>query len=271
MVSCFSKVFYLAGISLLAYSTCSYSHEYWLDPINATIDDGRKIIVDIRNGQNFSGISFPYDSAKYKSISIKNHSSTHSYKARLGDYPAIHHQADSDGLHSITLDTVESYIVYDTWQEFIDFLSYHGLEKIKEQHLEKNLPVTQIKEKYFRTAKTFLQINAQPDATENSEKTVLDSVGSLFELSLMENPYNQIETLNVQLEFAGAPLQGRQVEMFWKGSQLLRFTTITNEDGIASFTLLGDGDYMLNAVHIVEPEKQGVHWISYWASATFER
>ena len=271
MASFFSSVFYLTGISLLAYSSCSYSHEYWLDPINAKIGDGGKIIVDIRNGQDFSGTSFPYDSAKYKSISIKNHSSTHSYKARLGDYPAIHYQTNSDGLHSINLDTVENYIVYDTWQKFSDFLNYHGLENIKEQHLAKNFPVAQIKEKYFRNAKTFLQNNAEPYASENSDKAVLAPVGSKFEISLLENPYNSIETLSVHLEFSGASLPGRQVEMFWKGSQLRRFTTITNEDGIASFKLLGDGDYMLNAVHVVEPEKQGVHWVSYWASATFER
>lgn len=275
MVSSFSRTIWVVGFSLLAYSTLSYSHEYWLDPINSKVDSGSKVIVDVRNGQDYSGASFPYDAAKYKSIEITNNNSSIVYKGRLGDYPAIHHIPEIQGLHSVSLETTENYIVYDSWNKFSEFLSYHGLGEIEGRHLSRQLPQTDIKERYFRSAKTFFQVDGEPASDQENhddkERAVLAPVGSQFEMSLLDNPYAAIDNLSVQLHFAGAPLPSRQIEMFWKGPQLLRLTTQTDENGIATFKLLGDGDYMLNAVQVVEPEKQGVHWVSYWASITFER
>lgn len=275
MVSRFSRTIWVVGFSLLVYSTLSYSHEYWLDPINSKIESGSKVIVDIRNGQNYSGASFPYDAASYKSIEITNSISSIVYEGRLGDYPAIHHIPVTQGLHSVSLETTENYIVYDSWDKFSAFLDYHGLDKIKERHLSRQLPQTEIKERYFRSAKTVFQVNGDNASDQrvhnDEEQAILTPVGSLFEMSLLDNPYNAIDKLSVQLHFAGVPLPARQVEIFWKGSQLLRLTTQTDENGVATFKLLGDGDYMLNAVQVVEPKKQGVHWVSYWASITFER
>jgi uncharacterized GH25 family protein len=275
MVSHFSKAVWGLGISLLVYSSLSYSHEYWLDPIDSAVGLGNKVIVDIRNGRDYSGVSFPYDAAKYKSIKIKNNNTSFIYEGRLGDYPAIHHIPATDGLYSVSLDTTENYIVYDSWNKFREFLSYHGLDHIEERHLTRQLPQTKIKERYFRSAKTFFQVSG--DDTQymkdpaGEEQSVLAPVGSMFEMSPLQNPYSTISELRVQLLFSGSPLPARQVEMFWKGSELLRVTAQTDENGVATFKLLGDGDYMLNAVQVVESEVQGVHWISYWASMTFER
>jgi cobalt/nickel transport protein len=275
MVSRFSRTVWVLGISLFLYLPLSHSHEYWLDPIDSSFGEGNKAIVDIRNGQDFSGASFPYDSAIHKTIQIKSMSNAIVYSGRLGDYPAIHHTPTTIGLHSISLDTVEAYIVYDSWNKFSGFLNYHGLEQIKERHLLRQLPLTDIKERYFRSAKTFFQVNG--DNTPNRKvsnkenQSVLEPVGSMFEMSLLNNPYGDIDEISLQLHFGGSPLPARQVEMFWKGSHQLRLTTKTDINGVATFKLLGNGDYMLNSVQLVEPEKQGVHWVSYWASVTFER
>jgi hypothetical protein len=275
MVSRFSRTLWVLGISLSFYIPLSHSHEYWLDPIDSSVDEGGKAIIDIRNGQDFSGASFPYDSARHKTIQINSISDAIIYGGRLGDYPAIHHTPTTIGLHSVSLDTEEAYIVYDSWNKFSGFLNYHGLNKIEERHLSRQLPRTDIKERYFRSAKTFFQVNGDNTSKQNvSDKeiqSVLAPVGSMFEISLLNNPYGAIDEISLQLHFAGSPLPARQVEMFWKGSHQLRLTTTTDAHGVATFKLLGDGDYMLNAVQVVEPEKQGVHWVSYWASVTFER
>lgn len=47
---------------------------------------------------------------------------------------------------------------------------------------------------------------------------------------------------------------------------------MTNEDGMATFKLLGEGDYLINSVAVAKPAADdNVHWLSYWASITFER
>jgi hypothetical protein len=236
---------------------------------------GSKVVVDIKNGQDYSGTAFPYDGATYKSIQIKNNTVSINYEGRLGDYPAIEYLPTQKGLHSISVDTTLSYLVYDSWNEFSDFLNYHGLAQIEKHHIARQLPRTEIKERYTRSAKTFFLVNAEDPSvqkkTNTNNQSVLAPIGSMFEMTPLDNPYGAIENLRVQLFFAGTPLPSRQVELFWRGSEVSRFTTDTDENGIATFKLLGEGDYMLNAVHLVEPEKQGVHWVSYWASITFER
>lgn len=264
------------GVAAITCSPLTYSHEYWLDPIDSSVGLGEKVIVDIRNGQDYSGASFPYDSAKYKSVVIKNAEKSAIYSGRLGDYPAIHHTPTILGLHSISVDTVQNTLVYDSWSQFSDFLDYHGLEEIKTDHLAKQLPKTQIKEHYFRSAKTYFEVNGDLPlnalSTANSlSNAALEPVGSLFEMIPLENPYKAETELTVKLLFNNLPLADRQVEMFWKGSQLVRLTTTSDSNGNATFKLLGDGDYLINAVQVVEPENPDIQWISHWASITFER
>ena len=275
MVSTLKKFVYLSSIALMACSSLTYSHEYWLDPIDSSVSLGEKIIVDIRNGQDYAGVSFPYDSAKYTSVAISNADTSVSYTGRLGDYPALHHTPVIDGLHSISVDTAQNTLVYDSWTHFNKFLDYHGLEDIKALHLAKQLPKVDIKEQYYRSAKTYIEVinNDTAGATtlKDRDHNALKPTGSLFEMIPLENPYDVKSEISVQLLFAESPLAGRQVEMFWKGDQLIRLTTISDDNGIATFKLLGDGDYLFNAVQVVEPENSGIHWISHWASITFER
>lgn len=269
------RVVYLLGMALMASSPLSYSHEYWLDPIDPSVSVGDKIIVDIRNGQDYAGASFPYDSAKYKSIVINSAEESTTYAGRLGDYPAIHHIPTIIGLHSISVDTAQSTLVYESWTQFSNFLDYHGLAKIKDRHLAKQYPKTQIKEQYYRSAKTYIEVHSETTldapSVDTIEPAALAPVGSLFEMVPLTNPYDAETELSIQLLFDNSPLTERQVEMFWKGSPLVRLTTTTDNNGIATFKLLGDGDYLFNAVQVVEPENSGIHWISHWASITFER
>lgn len=259
----------------MACSPLTYSHEYWLDPIDSSVNLGEKIIVDIRNGQDYSGASFPYDSAKYKSVVINSAENSVSYSGRLGDYPAIHHTPTTAGLHSINVDTVQSILVYDSWTQFNDFLDYHGLERIRDFHLSNQLPKTEIKEKYYRSAKTYFQVKNEKSfasvKVNARDQTALEPVGSLFEMIPLQNPLNAETEISIQLLFNSSPLAKRQVEMFWKGSELKRLTTTSDDNGIATFKLLGKGDYLLNSVQLVESENPGIHWVSHWASITVER
>lgn len=273
MASRFFRSIRVWSVSLLMCSPQAHSHEYWLDPIDSSINIGDKIVVDIRNGQDYAGASFPFDSARHRSVRIKNNNISTRYEGRLGDYPAIHYVPTEAGLHSVILDTTESYLTYESWNKFTEFLDYHDLVGIAEQHLARKLPQSDIKERYFRSAKTFFKVNSRAENSNQLTESfdVLAPSGSMFEISPLQNPYADNSKLQVQLLFNGAPLSSRQVEMFWKGSHSLRLTTQTDTDGIATFNLLGDGDYMLNAVHVERSDEQGLHWVSYWASMTFER
>jgi len=265
-------------ISLLLVSIATKAHEYWLDPVDSSVSLGSSAIIDLRNGEDYAGSAFPFDSSQFESITINSKDSSSEYQGRLGDYPAIHPELNDNGLHSINVTTTPKQLTYETWQQFNTFLDYHGLDSIKEQHAKRGLPTIGIREQYYRSAKTLIQVSnageitlaATPDIdSENNQ--VFSATDSVFELLMMNNPYSKAETVSVKLLYEATPLRNRQVELFWKGSSLLRFTATTNNEGIATFKLLGNGDYLINAVHVVEPTVDDVHWFSYWASVTFER
>ena len=268
----------LLSFSLIVFAADIKAHEYWLDAIDSSVARGKAAIVNVRNGQNFAGVSFPYDGSKYTSVLVSGPSSQSSYKGRLGDYPALHPTLTENGLHSISLETTAQLLVYKSWQQFSTFVAYHGLDEIIEQHLQRNLPKADIRERYFRSAKTIIQVsdNGVPvigvSKSEGiSKHKAFSPVGSTFEMILLDNPYSDTKVVRAQLLFKGVPLAGRQAELFWKGSHELRLTTTTDMEGIASFKILGAGDYMLNAVNVTEPKQDDVHWVSHWASISFER
>lgn len=254
------------------------AHEYWLDPIDSSLRLGESAIVDVRNGTNFSGSAFPYDKSKFKSITISNINGTINYSGRLGDYPAIHPEMTAIGLHSINVETNPTVLEYETWHKFNTFLAYHSLENIKVEHKQRKLPKSDITERYFRLAKTLVQVNntgklilEEQGLEAISTHNAFKATGALFEMLLLDNPYSNIKTLRIKLIYQGEPLADRQTELFWKGDKMQRLTATTDAQGVASFTLLGNGDYLLNAVNVIRPEKDDVHWQSHWASITFER
>lgn len=266
------------GLSLLFICNTAHAHEYWLDPIDSSITRGSSAIIDVRNGENFAGAAHPFDDSKFESIFISSEDTNERYKGRLGDYPAIHPELNTDGLHSINVTTTPKLLTYQSWDKFNTFLQYHALDTIADQHKQRNLPTTEIKERYFRSAKTLIQVNSNGELTlDDSTPTDVDNnqvfsaSGAVFELLLLDNPYSVTDTVRIKLLYQAKPLGGRQVELFWKGSSSSRFTANTDDDGIATFKLMGAGDYLLNSVKVTEPASDDVHWLSYWASMTFER
>lgn len=254
------------------------AHEYWLDPIDSSVVRGKSAIVDVRNGQDYSGSAFPYDSKNFHSVSVNNQNGNTEFKARLGDYPAIHPELLESGLYSVNVQTTAKMLVYENWKKFDTFLNYHGLDDVRAQHEERNLPKNGINERYYRSAKTIIQVNDSGELMLDDAKLVdinnhnaFAPTDALFEMVLLDNPYSDIDIFRIRLLYNAEPLPNRQVELFWKTDELTRLTTITDAQGVANFQMLGHGDYLLNAVQVSIPEQDDVHWLSHWASITFER
>ena len=64
-------------------------------------------------------------------------------------------------------------------------------------------------------------------------------------------------------------MAGRQINIFRDDGGVTRTSVKTDADGRAVIAILGDGDYLLNAVLLLPVENQPVVWSSHWASLTF--
>ena len=272
----FSKVIAITVFTLFGFSSYVHAHEYWLEPVASIVKMGNKALVNIKNGEEFTGPSFPYNPDRVSSISVSGKQSTRSYSGRLGDYPAIRPKLTFAGIHSIAIETNPQTLTYSSWDKFTGFLDYHGFTHILDRHSKRKLPKSDVIENYTRSAKTLLQVkdanDQQPTLADTaSYQNALAPSGHEFEMVLLEPPFGAISSVRLMLLFRGEPLAKRQTEMFWNGNKSERLIAVTDDAGIATFELLNNGKYLLSAVHLTLPNTEDAHWASYWASITFQR
>lgn len=262
-----------------ASSTPLGAHEYWLSPIKYEIDVGEKLIVDIRNGEDFTGSGFPFIPAQVDTLFGVGDRGRIPFNSRMGDYPAIHKVMEQSGMFLVVFGSSERLLTYPARQKFEEFIEYHGLEReLAELGLDE-FPQAEIKEHYYRFAKTLAVVKAvvkskaaiaESDEAAKNEH-ILKPAGQDFEIVLLNNPYLEKSRLRVQLLYCGEPLVERQIEIFIKKEKVLRAITQTNESGIAVIDTSLSGEYMINAVQLLPPGRDGMHVQTLWTSLTFER
>jgi len=165
-------------------------------------------------------------------------------------------------------------LIYDDWEKFSQFLTYHGLTEFADQHKAYRFPSSRIKEHYFRHAKTFVRAINTEDKSSGVSSSDVDLLtrahGQELEIVFVEDPFANNDSIEVQLLYQGEPLADRQVELFSRATSVTRLVTRTDAFGKARFDEMPVGEHMLNAVHMMAAQKRDVHWKTLWASVTFE-
>jgi hypothetical protein len=144
-----------------------------------------------------------------------------------------------------------------------------GLEKISALRAKRGEQDKNGTESYTRCLKALLAVGP---ATEQDTDHVL---GFPLELIADTNPYQQTPgtPLPIRLLFEGQALEGALVEAKSLHSTEAVLTARTDAKGHVSFRFPSSGEWMLNAVHMVEakPKHKNTQadWQSYWASLTF--
>lgn len=287
-----------AGIGGLLLTASVTAHEYWLDPLDATPDAGGLLLVDIRNGEDFSGSSFPYDPRRMQRVELVGPNEVIDVEGRLGDFPAFRIPLGNAGPYMLLVETGAQPLVYDTLADFTTFLDYHGASGILERHIEHALPETEIRERYYRYAKTLVYAGERVKGVEERSSVVSAPLGTRLEIVAGNDPSNN-DAIELLLLFDGYPLADSQVEMFLRKADgaVSRRVGRSASDGKLVFAIDEPGDYLVNAVRVVEPSARPTeeatgdapqraeeskstesrlpavapHWESHWASLTFEK
>jgi len=79
---------------------------------------------------------------------------------------------------------------------------------------------------------------------------------------------------DLQLQFEGQPLGNRQIELFHENAEKLtaRNTAVSDTNGYVTFDVSGEGNYLVNSVHVLEPDDGSeADWISLWSSLFFKQ
>jgi uncharacterized GH25 family protein len=253
---------------LVGLTAPAAGHEFWIEPKEYRVEPGGTITADLKVGQHFRGSVFPYLTREFVSFKVRSPAGSRDIKGDEGDTPALAIRSAEKGLNVISYLATAHRLDFDTWEEFVSYLEYEGLDWVPAAHKRRGLPDSGFAEEYIRCAKSLVQVG-DPSAADQDVVT-----GVPLELVASKNPYADpgLIELPVTLLWNGKPLGDVQIRTFRDdGRTVTETTTRTDSAGRALVPVAGGGKFLLNAVHMQEaPPGRNAAWESFWASLTFQ-
>lgn len=267
----------LSRATTLAASLCGLwavpatAHEFWIEPTSPEVEVGETVQADLRVGGMLSGEAYPYLSDRFVLAQLHSPGGIADIEGMEGDLPALTVTPAEPGLHVILYHAVPSYITYEDFETFANYLAYEGLTETVELHKARGLPEAGFTEAYVRNARSLIQVGPVGPADRDRP------TGMPLELVALQNPFaDGLEEVEVQLLWNGAPVPNRQVSVFRRAAggdapgEVTRSLVATDAGGRATIPIGEGGFYLLNAVQMKPASgPEAVVWESHWATLTF--
>ena len=273
----FASILFGIALLLLLLAGRGSAHEFWLQPHDYDVAVGDEIVADLRNGENFKGGAYPFVEEYFTRFDVATRKGRGPVPGRRGDYPALTMTAETGGLHVFAYASTNNDLVYAKFEKFETFVTDKDMSWVLEAHAARGLPTEKVKEWYYRYAKSLVKVGS------GAGRDAL--VGMPLELVAEINPYTSDATPRFRLYRAGKPLGDFEVQV-WNvpprsgdaGDATGRREAIatrvrTDSTGRVNIPRAQGGEFLLNAVQMIEPTKAeaaaGVHWVSIWATTTY--
>lgn len=267
----FSKKSFLHGLQRVAIICLTLSlihsanaHEFWLEPEKFDYKQGEKAQIDIKIGQDFKANGMSYLPQNIVLNRLHTINKTADLNFLMGDRPALTPILNDAGLNIISYVSTAQKLNFKEYSKFTDYLKAHGQDSLISTHNQRQLPKENIIESYQRASKTLINVG-MPYGSDKK-------LGLPLEFVLEINPYkDDNKEIPVTLYWQGEPLKQTEIHIFQR-NQLTYFAKIrTDDNGRAIIPVNCGGIFMINAVHLYEPDQDiDAHWASYWGSTTFE-
>lgn len=262
-----------AAISVAATLTASpaAAHEFWIDPLDYSVDVGGEIEARLINGSDFKGVTYPYIDAWFERFELVTRAGAAPVEGRNGDNPAVSQKAETGGLHVLVYDGTMNRLTYDDWETFKTFVTSKKLDWVLAEHDKRGLPRDKVKEAYYRYPKALVKVGS------GAGRDKLD--GLLFEFVAETNPYSDAakDGVRVRLFYDGEPYPGADVQIFHfpnGAEEAVKDHATTDATGRAFIPAFDGGRFLINATMIRDPrpegEAWGAMWESIWATMTYE-
>ena len=262
------KIIVWICLCIFALPRISVSHELWLDSKTFQIESSQILEIDMRNGENFNGISLSFFENRIKQFFWGQNGTRTDVTSRAGDVPAMRTSIPTEGLVSIVYESTPSFLTYTNWDKFVNFVVHKDLGNAIERHQKNGWPKERFKEVYHRYSKALIGVGHSKGADEN--------FGLETEFVALQNPYvdRLSENILLQLFYQNAPRANAQVEVFERNEreEVKVFLLRTDADGQVLVPVQSGHDYLIDSVVLREfasEEENGPLWESLWAALTF--
>lgn len=263
-----SRFFFAA---LLLTSTSALGHEFWIAPEKYQIAPGAPLVADLRNGENFKGISLAWFDNRFTRFEVAMGEAVTTVPGRMGNTPALQSTApDQDGLLVVLHETAPSRLTYKIWDKFLKFADHKDFTTAAGDHLAAEWPQEGFRESYTRHAKALIAVGSGTGQDR--------AFGMETEFVALTNPYapDFEGEMRVQVIYRDAPRPDAQVEVFDRAQDGTVSVTLTRTDaaGEASVQVTPGHSYLLDAVVLRPSPEAGTSetapvWETLWAALTF--
>lgn len=261
--------FSLILLALLA--TTAQAHEFWLEPRAFQVESTETLEADLRNGENFKGISLSFFENRFTRFEMVMGDRVTPVSGRMGDSPALRVESvGQDGLLVILHETTPSSLKYATWEKFQKFVAHKDFKTAEADHLAAGWPQEGFRESYTRHAKALVAVG---DGLGQDQ-----AFGLKTEFVARTNPYDPdfAGTMVVDLFEEGQPRPDAQVEVFDRAPDGTVAVTLHRTDavGVARIPVTAGHDYLFDAV-VLRPappnpdDPRAPVWLTHWAALTF--
>ena len=263
----------LALLTFVAISCASsaQAHEYYLMPDSFSPKAGEKLPVRHKLGQKFKGNELPFINSWNVRSEVWENGIKREVRGKVGDRPALQVTASAPGLMTVVHQSNVDFLTFQSWEKFVTYVRKEGIEHALAASENGIKPKTGLKEGYSRYAKTLINIDGSDEGLDLP-------VGLKIELVALANPLSlaPASPMHVKVLYEGAPLPDARITVFVGVDTEFKYQLQTDEKGQALIPGDGPGPYLLNAIHMTEPQSEvakskKAHWESFWASLTFER
>lgn len=262
------NIAYVATFVLLAAIGKLQAHEFWIEPLEYSLETGSEITANLRIGSEFEGSLISYLPRNFTRFEVVQGEVTRPVEGRLGDSPALRMDAMAEGLAIVLHETTLSNLTWSSWERFANFAEHKDFEGYEAHHEARGLPRDGIRESYSRHVKALVAIG--DGAGEDR------AFGLLTEIVALANPYTDDLTggLPVQVFFQGEVRPDTQVELFSRGSggEIEITYHRTDANGISLLPVEAGREYLVDAVVLEDLEPVADTDPVYrtrWAALTF--
>ncbi|GAB5495619.1 MAG: DUF4198 domain-containing protein [Phycisphaerales bacterium] len=256
----------LFAVGMLLNTHKAFAHEFWLMPIQFSVDTPGLLRVETLNGERFQGTVLPRRDDHIKRFEVLDPSGTAQPVLGRNGNPLSLARLTTPGMHRVAYESVENKLELDA-QAFESYLAEEGLSNIiddRAQLGESNKPGREV---YVRCAKT-LVLAGSPNLDNQIDKScglplefILEGKGQ----PMASHPITAVVLHNEQ------PIRDLRVIAVSASDPDVRHELFSDSDGKVRFTPESSGVWMFTTITMERLEsREDADWKSWWSSVTFE-
>ncbi len=246
------------------------AHEFWLQPVDYTVEPDATLIVRIVNGSDYTGQSLPFLPQRIARFDDYVNGTPTPVEGRTGDLPAVTMQATQPGLNVLAYQAQNATVDYKDWDTFVRFTEHKDFPGILDKHRARGFPEEAFREVYSRYSKALVAVG---DGAGQDQRTGLET-----EIVALTNPYTDDMTdgMKFQLWYGDSPRANVRFEVYdySPAGEITQTFLTTDDQGMVTVPVKPGYMYMADAVVIREPEaalaeETGALWETLWANMTW--